>query len=301
MGNNLDMRFYSPLRYPGGKGKLSNYIKLILEKNLLLDGQYVEPYAGGASIALDLLINEYVSDIHINDIDFNIYSFWYSVLNYTDRLCRKIYDTEVSVDEWHKQKEINLNNDKYSIFDVGFSTFFLNRTNRSGILNAGIIGGLKQTGKWKLDARYNKKELIARIELISKYKNRIKLYNEDALLLIKRVSKILPPKTFFYLDPPYYNKGKDLYINFYQYEDHKKISLLLKSLKKQYWILSYDNAVPIKKLYKNYRQKIYSLNYFAGGASLGNEVIIFNNNLLIPDISNPTNRAEIKLYLSMGT
>lgn len=290
------MRFYSPLRYPGGKGKLSKYIKLILEQNLLSDGQYVEPYAGGSSIALDLLINEYVSDIHINDIDYNIYSFWYSVLNHTDFFCKKIYDTPISVDEWHIQKEIYSNTEKYSLFEIGFSTFYLNRTNRSGILNAGIIGGLNQTGKWKIDARFNKKELVDRIKLISLYKNRINLYNEDALLLIKKLHQELPHKTLFYLDPPYYNKGKDLYINFYQYDDHKNISLLLSTLKKRYWIISYDNVIPIKKLYSNYRQKTYSLYYSAGVSSVGNEVIIYNDNLIIPDVINPINRYEIKNY-----
>jgi len=301
MGINVNMRFYSPLRYPGGKGKLASFIKLILKENLLIEGQYVEPFAGGASIALDLLINEYVSDIHINDIDFNIYSFWYSVLNFTEELCKKIVDTEISVDEWQKQKNIYLNKDEYSILEVGFSAFYLNRTNRSGILNAGIIGGLKQKGKWKLDARFNKRELINRIQSIATYKNRINLYNEDALILIKKLYKKLPRKTLFYLDPPYFEKGKDLYINFYNYDDHKNISILLKSLKNQYWIISYDNVSPIRYLYNNFRQKVYSLNYFAGGASKGSEVIIFNHNILIPDISNPTNSTEIKKYLSVAT
>ncbi len=295
------MRYYSPLRYPGGKGKLSNFIKLILQENLLIDGNYVEPYAGGASIALDLLINEYVSDIHINDLDFNIYCFWYSVLNFTEELCKKVFDTDISVDEWRKQKNIYLKSYEYSILEVGFSTFYLNRTNRSGILNAGLIGGKNQNGKWKMDARFNKKELINRIQLIANYKNRIHLYNEDALIIIRRLYKDLPRKTLFYLDPPYYEKGKNLYLNFYNYEDHKSIATLLKKLKNQYWIISYDNVSLIKNLYNNFKKNIYSLNYFAGGASMGKEIIIFNNNLSVPNISNPTNTKEIKKYLQFST
>lgn len=290
------MNYFSPLRYPGGKGRIADYIKLLFEKNLLIDGQYVEPYAGGASVALSLLINEYVSAIHINDIDKSIYAFWHSVINETEALCKKIQDTPVNVEEWNRQKEIQKAKNELSLVDVGFSTFFLNRTNRSGILSAGIIGGKQQTGKWKIDARYNKSDLIQRIERIALYKNRINIYNEDAIPLVKRLDEELPAKTLFYLDPPYYRKGKELYVNFYIHEDHKQISKLVTRLQNRYWLVSYDNEVAIKDLYNNHKQHIYDLTYSAGKTEMGSEVMIFSDNLFVPEISNPTNKKEIAKY-----
>ena len=154
------MNFYSPLRYPGGKGKVADYFKQIFRENFLYDGIYVEPYAGGASVALSLLFNEYASKIIINDIDRSIFSFWHSVLNNTDELCKLIFDTPVTVDNWEIQRHVQKNKHQQNLLEVGFSTFYLNRTNRSGIISAGIIGGRQQTGEWKIDARFNKKNLI---------------------------------------------------------------------------------------------------------------------------------------------
>lgn len=290
------MRFFSPLRYPGGKLKVSEYIKLLIDNNNLNDGHYVEPYAGGASVALDLLISEYVSNIHINDIDRAIYSFWHSVIYDTENFCKLINDTPVSVEEWKKQKFIIKNKEDFSTLEVGFSTFFLNRTNRSGILNAGIIGGIEQGGDWKIDARYNKTDLIKRIKLISRFRDRISLNNMDAVDYIRMIDNNLPNNSLIYLDPPYYKKGKELYINYYNHNDHSEIAEEVKKLTNRFWIVSYDNEEAIKDLYSEYRQKIYSLNYSVGKASVGSEVIIYNDNMVIPNIENPTDKIEILNY-----
>ncbi|SHG34557.1 DNA adenine methylase [Flavobacterium defluvii] len=291
------MKFFSPLRYPGGKLKVSQYIKLLIDTNNLNDGHYVEPYAGGASVALDLLINEYVSNIHINDIDLAIYSFWHSTLYDTENFCKLINDTVVSVEEWKKQKFIIKNKDQFSALEIGFSTFFLNRTNRSGILNAGMIGGNEQTGNWKIDARYNKTDLIKRIELINRFEDRISLNNMDAVEYVQMIDNTLPNNTLIYLDPPYYKKGKELYINYYNHEDHKEIADVVKKLTNRYWLVSYDNETAIKELYSGFRQKIYSLNYSVGKASKGSEVIIYNDKLFVPEIENPTDKKEISNFI----
>lgn len=144
---------FTPLRYPGGKAKLAAYLKAIIAANKLFDGDYVEPYAGGAAIGLELLFQEYVARIHINDLSQPIYSFWKAVLNQTEEICRLVKDTERSVESWDRQKLIFANPKDHSYVQLGFATFFLNRTNRSGILNGGIIGGRAQTGPWKIDAR----------------------------------------------------------------------------------------------------------------------------------------------------
>lgn len=275
------MEFYSPLRYPGGKGKVADYFKQIFKDNLLYDGVYIEPYAGGASVALSLLFNEYASKIIINDIDRSIFSFWHSVINKPDEICKLINDTPVNMEIWHKQKEIQKNKAKYGLLKVGFATFFLNRTNRSGILNAGVIGGQDQSGNWKIDARFNKKDLINRIQKIASYSKKIELHNSDAVELVKSLKKTLPQKSLFYFDPPYYVKGKDLYLNYYQDNDHKQIATEISKLSKQKWIVTYDSVPSIKNLYTDFRQVKYSLNYSAAQASKGEELMIFSDNLFI--------------------
>jgi DNA adenine methylase len=271
--------YYSPLRYPGGKGKVADYFKQLFKENLLYDGIYVEPYAGGASVALSLLFNEYASKIIINDIDRAIFSFWYSVLNRTDELCKLINDTPVTLSIWDEQRQIQKCKSKYGPLKVGFSTFYLNRTNRSGIINAGVIGGRQQNGLWKIDARYNKKDLIRRIERIALYENKIELHNSDAVELVNSLGKTLPAKTLFYFDPPYYVKGKDLYLNYYKDDDHQDIATQIGSLQKHKWIVTYDNVKPIRDLYSQYRQVKYSLNYSASKPNKGEEVMIFSDNM----------------------
>jgi DNA adenine methylase len=278
------MDYYSPLRYPGGKGKVANYFKRIIKENSLYDSIYVEPYAGGASVALALLYNEYVSKIIINDIDRSIYAFWYCVLNETEKFCKLIEEIPLTIEEWKKQRDIQRNKKKYGLFKLGFSTFYLNRTNRSGILNGGVIGGLNQTGKWKIDARYNKERLIERIKKIAEYKNRIELHNEDAMRLIHSLRDKLPENALFYFDPPYYVKGKDLYLNFYKDSDHQAIAEEVDKLKRNNWVVTYDNVTPIRSLYKKYRKSKFNLNYSAGQATQGEEIMIFSDNLLIPKL-----------------
>jgi DNA adenine methylase len=278
------MAFYTPLRYPGGKGKLSYYVKSVIEHNGLLDGTYIEPYAGGASVAIELLLEEYVRNIIINDIDPAIYSFWSSVLEHTEELCKKINDVNVTMDSWYEQKEIISYPEKHSKVDLGFATFFLNRTNRSGILKAGVIGGKEQKGKWTLDVRFNKLDLINRISKISKYKSRIKVFNRDTLELIENEPALTSENTLIYLDPPYYVKGQGLYRNYYVHDDHLKIRNALSSANIKYWLVSYDNADEIKELYREFRQDEYSLQYTAQDKKNGEEVMIFSNELNIPPV-----------------
>lgn len=280
--------FYSPLRYPGGKGKLAGFIKKILERNSLKGGYYVEPYAGGASVALSLLLSDYASKVIINDFDKSIYAFWYSVLHNTDELCKMIADTKVNMTTWKQQKEIQNLKEEAELLLLGFSTFFLNRTNRSGIIKAGVIGGNDQTGNYKIDARFNKIDLINRIQKIGKLESKIILHNLDAIKLIEKISSQLPDKTLIYFDPPYYLKGKDLYVNHYKHEDHLLVSEMISGITDHKWLVSYDNEIEIKKLYTDYKKFTYSLNYSAVNATAGTEVMIYHKDLIIPQASRPT-------------
>ena len=281
------MHFTTPLRYPGGKGKLTDFIKLVFEQNELLDGHYIEPYAGGAGIAINLLLHGYASCIHLNDLNRSVYAFWHSVINDSDALCKKIHSTEVSIAEWYRQKEIQENPEKHSLLEFGFSTFFLNRTNRSGIILGGVIGGKNQDGNWKLDARFNKKDLCARIEQIALYASRIRLYNLDAKDLITTVLPSLPKKSLCYLDPPYYVKGQGLYENHYFHDDHVEIANLVKRKIKLPWIVSYDHAPEIVSMYEGCPRIEYGINYSAQNRYEGAEIMFFSKGLNIPDEKNP--------------
>ena len=276
---------FTPLRYPGGKGKLAAYIKRLMKVNRLLDGEYVEPYAGGAGIALELLFHEYVSRIHINDVSRPVHAFWKAVLNHTDELCKLVNDTPLSVRVWDKQKRILENSADHDNLSLGFATFFLNRTNRSGILNGGIIGGRDQSGPWKIDARYNAPELIHRIKSIARMKGRIHLTRQDALRFLKSGVMRWPEKTLIYLDPPYYVKGRDLYYDFYEPEDHAHVAEFVRTrITPQRWIVSYDNAPAIRELYKGSPHIVYDIGYTARSSRQGSEVMFFGDGLRVPSI-----------------
>lgn len=285
---NESLSHFTPLRYPGGKAKLAKFVKRLIEMNSLHDGHYAEPYAGGAGIAIELLLQEYVSHIHINDINKPVHAFWKSVLSQTDELSRLVKDTKPSVRAWDQQKRIYANFSEHSDLDVGFAFFFLNRTNRSGILNGGIIGGRDQSGEWKIGARYNPDELIRRIVAIAKLKRLISLTRLDAEVFVKRSVTTLPAKSLLYLDPPYYAKGKALYHDFYNHEDHERLSKFMRGLDgSQNFMISYDNCAAIRRLYDGLPGFTYKIGYNAREVRLGTEVMFFSRNLSIPPIEPP--------------
>jgi len=279
---------FTPLRYPGGKGKLAAYVKEIIRTNKLYDGEYIEPYAGGSAIALELLFQEYVSQIRINDVSRPVYAFWKSVLNDTEELCRLVKNTRLSVPSWDRQKRIFANPDDHNDTALGFATFFLNRTNRSGILNGGVIGGRAQTGEWKIDARYNAPELIFRIESIAKMRSRIKLTRLDAIAFLRAGLPKWTKKTLIYLDPPYYNQGSQLYYDYYKPEDHAEVAKFVTcKMKGRSWIVSYDNVPAIRNLYSGYNSIVYNVGYTAREQRVGREVMFFSENLEIPNLVGP--------------
>jgi len=274
---------FTPLRYPGGKGKLAAYVKSIIEDNGLSDGHYVEPYAGGAAIAFELLLQGYVSHIHINDLNVHVHSFWRSVLKEPEALCRKIRNTKCTVTQWRRQKKIVASPEGHTPLEIGFATFFLNRTNRSGILNGGIIGGKDQSGPWKIDARYNPAELIFRIESIAKKASHISLTRKDAVKFIASGTEKWPDKTLIYCDPPYYEKGRDLYYDFYHPQDHADVAAAVQAVSRQKWIVSYDNVPAVNDLYRKCRSLNYGIGYSARAVREGAEVMFFGPGLRIPE------------------
>ena len=274
---------YSPLRYPGGKGKLAPFMKVLIEKTGHKGGTYIEPFAGGAGIALDLLENDIVSQIVINDLDKGIYSFWRAILSETDRFVEAVHEVPLSVEEWKKQREILLRADNKYSFELGFSTFYLNRTNRSGIINGGMIGGLEQNGVWKLDARFNKDNLINRILKIAKKKECIHLYNKDVASLIKNYLPKYEKEAFVYFDPPYFKKGKQLYLNFFNEQDHVRIENMIRESVNCDWVITYDDVPEIANIYVNHELRRFDLKYSVAQKRKASEIIIFSNGDMIPD------------------
>lgn len=273
----------SPLRYPGGKTKLYPYIRGILERNNLLGKTYIEPFAGGAGLALKLLLNNDVKQIVINDFDYAIYSFWYSILNYTKQFCELIESTEIVPSEWYKQKEVYLSQGQKTILEVGFSTFFLNRTNVSGVIKGGMIGGVNQQGKYTMDARFNKIGLIKKIRTIADRKEQIFLSNMDAQDLIKSENLNRFNESFINFDPPYVNKGHQLYKNSFKEEDHVSLGQRIAALTDQKWIVTYDICPLVTNIYKNYRCSYLDVTYSINNKKKAREYIFFSNTLSLPE------------------
>ncbi|TDF34558.1 DNA adenine methylase [Alteromonadaceae bacterium M269] len=273
----------SPLRYPGGKTAIWPLISKIISDNELTRGHYCEPYAGGCGLALTLLMNGFVHDLHLNDLDRSIFCFWDAILNNTDDFVEKVLNTEVTIEEWHRQRAVQENKDTADDFELAYSSFFLNRCNRSGvILKAGVIGGLSQNGNYKLDCRFNKAGLIERIRRIEKYKHRIHIYNDDAVDFINNTNQFLPDNAVYCVDPPYFVKGSTLYTNFYKPEDHQHIANTLNNLNRS-WILTYDNSPAIQSLYNHRRQHRFNLNYSAAHKRIGTELLIVSDDIVLSD------------------
>lgn len=268
---------YSPLRYPGGKNKIFNFVANLIEHNDLLGCQYIEPYAGGAGLALRLLYEEYVERIIINDLDPLVYAFWSICQNENDKLCAWIDKVPVTIETWIRCKEIVSLPDKYSLFEIASSFLFLNRTNVSGVISAGVIGGIKQRGKYKINARFNKSEIINRIEKIGRYKGRMDIVNSDGVNLLCKLMDAKHSNCFIYIDPPYFEKGARLYLNAYTENDHISLAKQIHKLSLP-WLLSYDYNSFIVNNYLNFEKMSYRLQHSTSNKT-GDEILIFSDQI----------------------
>ena len=285
-------KLYTPLRYPGGKARFAPFIAETMQANGLDGGHYLEPYAGGAGVALELLFHGNACHVHINDLDPAINAFWVSATRHPEELLRLLHDTPVDMDQWFRWRGVLRGETEATLVERGFATLFMNRTNRSGILKGGVIGGMAQAGEYKLDARLDKPALSARIERIAVRAADITVYCEDAHALLARYSEFLPTESLIYLDPPYYVKGRGLYRNFYMHEDHLAIAKLLQSQNfARLWVVSYDNADEICAMYQMSQGLTYSLNYTAQKRYVGSEVMFFSRDLAIDESSIPQSKA----------
>lgn len=274
----------SPLRYPGGKQSLAPFVRALIERNGIHGCVYAEPYAGGAGLALRLLMDGIVSQVLLNDKCAMLAAFWRTLFWNTDELLRRISETPINMDTWRETREISQNPAMFSDEDIAFALFFQNRTNFSGVIDGGVIGGKRQLGKYKLDARYPKARLIDLIKKLSRYRDKVRIFNLDAITFMR--DELLPMNTacLTYCDPPYYEKGQALYLNAYSPNDHAEVSDFLQSYsKKMRWIVSYDNASQIIALYNKSKLFSFDLSYSAHRVRKGKELLAVSKSLVMPD------------------
>lgn len=279
----------TPLRYPGGKSSLSAFLAQVLKLNQLHGATYIEPYAGGAGAALNLLFTGAVDRIVINDFDRTIYSFWDSIINRTQDFINRIISIPLTIEQWQQQKHILKTQSQHKSFDVGFAAFYLNRCNRSGILKAGPIGGMQQNSSYTLGARFHRQNLIKKIEKIAQHGKKISVYNMDAIDLLIQVVPTINGSKLVYLDPPYFRKGPQLYLNSYEKDDHENLAWVLKKTTSSYcWLLTYDDVQEIRDLYQDKSLLTYTLNYSAAQPKQGRELLISPPWIKLPKEIGPT-------------
>ncbi|SNQ50549.1 D12 class N6 adenine-specific DNA methyltransferase [Frankia canadensis] len=277
----------SPLRYPGGKAALAGLFADILANLRLTEPRYVEPYAGGAGAGIALLRNGLIDHLVINDLDPAVYAFWRSAVYQGDAFIDLVEATPLTISEWLRQREIYRSADESDPLSLGFSFFFLNRTNRSGVLRGGVIGGLKQTGKYKIDARFNRATLVERLRAIDKLSHRITVSNMDGRAVIRAHAD--DENTFMYIDPPYVRAGSQLYLNSFEHRDHTALAKIVNSASCAHWLMTYDTSDLIERLYAERFQRRYCLNYSARHPGRADELIVTSDSVaeIIAD-SEPT-------------
>lgn len=276
--------YLSPLRYPGGKAILYPLLRDLVKLNCPVGGVYCEPYAGGAGGAMELLFNDDVEEVHLNDKDYHIYCFWDTVLNESGWLTDQVASCDIDMTEWYRQRDVYCNPSAYSRRQIGFSTFFLNRCNRGGILpKAGPIGGFGQKGTYKINARFNRDSLIERLLSVAAQRERINFANLDAVEFMEQQFRhVRSKRLLMYIDPPYYVQGEGLYLNHYKHDDHVTIARLLESRRHRNWILSYDNAPAIRNLYSDLSMLTFDLRYTVQTVALAKEVMVFGDCVEVP-------------------
>lgn len=275
---------HSPLRYPGGKSALYNAVVDTIDSNGLRGYRYAEPYAGGGGLALSLLYGRHVHRIALNDLDPAIYSMWWSILNAKDELRDLIESAPITIDEWHRQRATCFASDASDPVRLGFSALFLNRTNRSGVIKGGVIGGLEQTGAYLIDCRFNRESLAQKVERIWKYRAQIEVSQLDGRTFLTEHDG-RDESTLFFVDPPYFVKGRGLYSNYFEDDDHDLLADRVKGLRNP-WLLTYDDADTIASLYDSHPLYRYSIRYSAAVKRTGTELLATSHglNVMFPNM-----------------
>ena len=288
----------TPLRYPGGKTWLFEYVKEFLHFHELESKIVVEPYAGSASISVGLLRGNLMKEAYIGEKDPIIVSFWNAVLTRNDELVEYISTLEVTMETWFALKKYlsPTSTTNYDIVEVAGAFLFYNRTNYSGIIKGGPLGGKKQLSPYKLDCRFNKERIIERIRGLKGLYGRLHIVESDGLVFMQEMSSKFPEDSFFYVDPPYYGAGKDLYRFYFTDMEHESLSDFLTNLDPP-WLLSYDNAEFIRNLYQMRTKFPVYTDYQSGHLKREVKELLISNRIIppiAPKISHDTQACSAK-------
>lgn len=258
---------------------MAPFVAQLLEAQPRRSSIYVEPFAGGAGVALRLLHDEYVDEVVLNDLDAGIAAFWRSVFDQSTELIELVSSCSPSLDEWHRQRRVYVQK-AASDLELGFATLFLNRTNRSGILTARPIGGLEQTGRWSLGARWKPAQLVDRIRRVARYSTRVTICEDDGIAVTTRYLR--DSETFVYADPPYIAKADGLYLDTLGREDHQRLAATLRGADR--WLLTYDTDPVVRELYRGLRCAVFSIKHTAAIQHIGTEYAVFPDSLVVPSL-----------------
>lgn len=268
---------YTPIRYPGGKTKIYPLVKSIIDTNGFGDRTYAEAFAGGAGLAMKLLLKGDVPSVVINDLDRAVYCMWDAIVNRSEDLCAFVSETDITVSEWKRHRETYRNQEGIGDFELGCAAFFLNRTNVSGILDGGVIGGVEQLGNFKIGARFSKPGLLSKIRAIAARRDDITICNLDAEAFI--ADELADEENLFaYFDPPYVKKGPGLYRSSFDEDKHRSLAKAIQGCKFP-WIATYDDDELIETLYGENVRETFGVGYSAYKASRGKEKLILPPNV----------------------
>lgn len=267
----------SPLRYPGGKAALAGFFGDIIAALGIDRARYIEPYAGGVGAGIALLREGIVKHLVVNDIDPAVFAFWKSAVSDNAKLLEMVAEVPLTIDEWQRQRDIYRLRDSANTIGLGFAFFFLNRTNRSGILNAGVIGGQRQEGKYKISARFNRTTLIERLTAIGELADQITVSDLDGRSVIQQYAH--DERSFMYIDPPYVQAGSQLYLNAFDGRDHKALAAVVNAVEEAHWLMTYDTAPLIEKLYREQFQCRLELTYSARYPGQAEELLVASSSV----------------------
>jgi DNA adenine methylase len=275
----------TPLRYPGGKTWLLPYINDFLKFHKIQLGTIIEPFAGSASVSVGLLKSGIADNAVLCENDPMIISFWKSALYSSEEFVELIKNTDISMDTWYEFKKYLANDapTKYSDLEIGFAFLFYNRTNYSGIITAGPIGGRRQLSKYSIKCRFNPERIIKKVSQLSALNERIEIIHGDGNEYLRKFTGNQEENIFIYVDPPYYDAGKVLYRKFFAIDDHMELEGILTHINSP-WLASYDDVNFIRNLYKSSKSQYVYTDYQAGNLKRGSRELLLSN-LKIPPIT----------------
>jgi DNA adenine methylase len=270
----------SPLRYPGGKRRLVPYLAAALAENNLRPDLFVEPYAGGASVSLELLHLDFAGRAVIGDLDPMVNAFWETVVTDVDWLCEQVESVPLSLSEWERMKKTRFRSRR----SLALACLYLNRTSFNGALHnsAGPIGGRAQTSEYDIGCRFPRARLVGRLRACAELADRIDVVPaQDAMVTVREARERARHdelSAFFYLDPPFWAKSKFLYRRSFTELAHERLADQLHWLQDQF-LLSYDPAPEIVDLYTGHTAGTVAeieLVYSGSSRSAGTEMVISN-------------------------